>query len=301
MYFLAADDHIWIYNRSGWENIEHSTYEILYQDHALILTKKENNSPTIQIKRNICAIPIGCNNVIDGIEKILHISSGAQHTVCIDEHNNLWGMGRNEHGQLGSGIESAEKFVRIFLPKIKLCNCAIQSTLVLDINNILYFFGFQSVTAPRGYLKPKIIIKHCLNIKQISSLYNNYYILDFSGDVWILCAKNLELSKINDIKNIIKIIHNIFLDIDGNIWAVKNKAFSKIDLPTIVDVVESNNQMFGSYLLDVNHEIWKCDNVIDNEFIKMIKPFIVKNIFHTINNFEITPIVKSSRNVRISI
>ena len=44
--------------------------------------------------------------------RIISVSCGNYHTVCIDEEKHLWGFGKNEHGQLG-GYQCSDQLTSV--------------------------------------------------------------------------------------------------------------------------------------------------------------------------------------------
>nr|QBK90167.1 MAG: F-box and regulator of chromosome condensation repeat protein [Pithovirus LCPAC102] len=126
--------------------------------------------------------------------KVKQISSGNDHIMIIDENNEVWSCGSNEHGQLGLGLDNdinKNILTKInFNYKVKYVSCGYTHSMIIDENNELWGFG-QNNDGQLGlgdYINKNIPTKIRLNYKTklVSCGVSYTIIIDENNELWSL-------------------------------------------------------------------------------------------------------------------
>ncbi|KAL9653358.1 hypothetical protein ABK040_001994 [Willaertia magna] len=138
--------------------------------------------------------------------KVKELQCGEEHSILLDENNELYGTGSNRSGQLGNkittsnGEEEFKNFTKLNFPfgKIKKISCGPYSTLVLNLFNELFVtganyngeLGIGNIGSVFEFTKVKL--SYNFTITQIYKSYyeNNYQLFTTSNNDIYVCGSN---------------------------------------------------------------------------------------------------------------
>ena len=235
------------------------------------------------------------------LPQIKQVSCGANFTVCVDREGLVWSVGENNKGQLGIGNIRYPQFESNFfnvedIPPVVSVSCGSEHTLIITNDSNLWSCGnnkYGQLCLGTVINQPKFIQTIFSNISKVSlggyhSLFQNK-----KGEIFA-CGfnKNGEcgLGHFNHPQitpsfipnlpsNIVQFIcgfqHNLFLDLEGNVFSVGCNKFSQLGLghnfnqnilnqiPNIPPVQSISCVGINSYLIDFKGNVWSFG---DNQY-----------------------------------
>ena len=140
----------------------------------------------------------------DGWEKAIEfpnvqaVSSGANHTMFLDQSSRVWGLGDNNFRQCGLGrkneVENAIRKPMILenIPEIKEIQTGTSFSLLLDVDGCVWAFGYNGqgqlgIEGENFNVNRKFRPKKLANLPVIAKIYCGHYfsmLLDENGELW---------------------------------------------------------------------------------------------------------------------
>ena len=228
----------------------------------------EDNSP-MNLNINIKAQSVAC---------------GDYHIIFIDLDNNVWVLGNDNEGQLGLGYNlDRTSLTRLFwdnVSKALSVSCGKSHSIILDINNKIWSFGFNSngqlglgdrisrnIPFRVSFYIEGNTEEIGIKIKQISCGVFHSLIIDHDDNLWSFGYNGCGQLGLNDmtdrysptpvpfsgkVKNVFTgHSHNIIQDLDNNVWSFGQNRYGQLGLgdtsnrliPTLIPTLISlNNQ-----------------------------------------------------------
>ena len=228
---------------------------------------------------------------IPTLSKIKQISCGYYFTVCVDHEGFMWSFGENNTGQLGTGNKTnlfvPQKIQEI--PPVLSVSCGYAYTLIITNDSDLWScgnnnFGQLCLKSLETQYKPQK--SSFSNILKISAGQNHSLFQNNEGEIFA-CGENnygqcasgrfsvnqgLPTLIHNLPSNIVHFIcglqHNLFLDLEGNVYSVgynyygslglghntKQNVLNKIPNIPPIKVISCVNS--SSYLIDFDGNVW---------------------------------------------
>ncbi len=199
----------------------------------------KRHTPTKITPNSLCVSSAICSGI-----SAKFVSCGYEHTVIIDMNNEVWSFGSNEFGQLGLGDNTDRntptKIISVDTRSgitAKSVSCGKYYTMIIDMNNNVWAFGF-----------------------------NKYGILGLGNDVNILIPE-----KINGVTSAKYIscgdFHTVIIDMNNDIFSFGYNTFGQLGLgdnmerntPTKIPNIFGKSVSCGSYhtvIIDMNDESW---------------------------------------------
>eukprot|EP01084_Bolivina_argentea_P177780 307438_1 len=131
---------------------------------------------------------------------IIQIRSGCNHSLFLESNGTVWGIGGNQHGQLGLGHTDKVKIptsIEYFMKhgiKIKEITCGFDHNLALDYNNNVYAWGYNAYLqcgydVSRQCLTPQLI-NPLKDIAEIDCGSHHSYCKTFDGRMFFFGSNN---------------------------------------------------------------------------------------------------------------
>ena len=141
-------------------------------------------------------------------KKYKKITGSSVHLLMIDEHNNLYGMGSNMHGQMGDIRSNCKKPKLITDIKVKKITTSFTHTLMIDIDNNLWVLGNNTFgqlgtnedTTDQLDNNSPILIPN-IKAKKIYTSTANSYIIDLDNNIWSVGNNHYGLLGLGDNKD----------------------------------------------------------------------------------------------------
>ena len=144
--------------------------------------------------------------------KAKSISCGKYHTIMIDFNNNVWAFGHNRFGQLGLPLDACplddnrNRYIPTQIPnmKAKSSSCGYTHTIIIDIDNNVWAFGWNDFgQLGLGDKENRNIPNQILNIraKSISCGEHHTMIIDMDNNVWAFGNNKSGQLGLNDNEN----------------------------------------------------------------------------------------------------
>lgn len=189
--------------------------------------------------------------------RFLSISCGNDHTLAIDENNNLWGCGSNYYGQLGIKSDESESYsmipINLNFP-VNFVNCGFDHSFLIDDKGNLWASGSNIF----GELS-LVNADHVNKFTKVESetFFKSVYCgtgytmaLDINGNIWSAGLNNGGQLGLGDYKN--------------------RKFFIKINNINNINIQSLSVISPYSLILDENFDLWVCG--IDEWGTPIIKP-----------------------------
>lgn len=181
------------------------------------------------------------NQIPKFTSKIISVSCGGSHTICIDSVSTCWSFGKNTSGQLGLGhVQNQNHPVRIpDLSQVIFVDCGMEFTVCVKKYGDVVSFGNNSYgqlgLGDRVGRENPTIIPGLGGIKSVSCGNHYTLFLHNNGDVYRTTSYTRTVNNTQKVGDIIKIpdippmaiIHSgiafsILVDSDGNVWTLGN-------------------------------------------------------------------------------
>jgi len=181
-------------------------------------------------------------NIMDIPVKVVQVSAGNNHSLCLDINGMVWAFGDSQFGQLG-------------VPRIQFHS--INSSPIPNLNNIVQI----SAGTNRSFFLD--------NQGRVFTCGQNIY-----GDLGLGNSRNKDIpTLIPGLENIIQVsggrgYHTLCLDNQGRVWAFGNNEFGQLGLgdnserfvPTLIPILENIVQVVAgtdhSFCLDDQGRVW---------------------------------------------
>ena len=231
--------------------------------------------------------------------ELICCATGASHTICLSEDGIAYSFGDNYYGQLGLKQKSTSQTVPTpipNLPKIKQVSCGEYFAVLIDHENYLWSFGFNTAgqlalgNIHSQYQKtpqkidniPPVLSAFCgaahtLVITDNFDLYSCGW-----NDCGQLChedLKNRSILENTQFSNVIRIgagyQHSIFQKFDGEVYSCGDNTYGELGLgnniippkpciiPNLSNIIQFSCGRFHSLFLDIDGNVF---SVGGNEF-----------------------------------
>ena len=231
-------------------------------------------------------------NCIPNLQRIKKVSCGYFFTVCVDDEGFAWSFGDNSCGQLGIGSKSNSNHPQKMtdIPPVRSVSCGSHHTLILTKDETLWSCGYNEygqLCIGNRINQSKPICTSYTNITRISSGSKHNLFQNNKGDIYS-CGNNTQgqlglghnespqstgMLIYNQPPNIIQFCcgseHCLFLDVEGNVFAVGYNMYGNLGLGTNVVAQNILNKIINippikaiscntvnSYLLDFEGNVW---------------------------------------------
>jgi len=252
------------------------------------------------------------------IRNIVQVSSGMDHTLCLDNQGRVWGFGFSNYGQLGLGRVQIETVPTLIagLNNIIQVAAGVEYSLCLDKGGRVWSFGSgehsKLGSAIIGNRLTPAMIPNFGNIIQISA-GDHALCLDNQGRVWTFGSNTfgqLGLGQgqqvtiptlIRKLDNIVQVCagngQSYCLDNQGRVWSFGVNTYGELGLgdnnhryvPTIIPYLTNIVQVSGNYLhclcLDDEGNVWAFGNnktgqlgISEYKGLSTNKPNLIPNI-----------------------
>ena len=229
---------------------------------------------------------------IPNLAQIKQVSCGKYFTVCVDHEGIAWSFGKNEYGQLGTGNTTKFNFPQKIedIPPVLSVACGANHTLIITNNSDLWSCGcneFGQLCLGNQENQSKFQQTSFSNIARVSLGDGHSLFQNKNGEIYACGSNNsgeLGLGHFNSpqitpslipnlLPNIIQfscaVQHNLFLDAEGNVYAVgginhpeqlgiahtiNRNTLKKI--PNIPPIQTISCIYFSSYLIDFEGNVW---------------------------------------------
>ena len=130
-------------------------------------------------------------------QKIISCSSGAYHTLAIDESGNLWAWGYNYCGQLGDGTTQEKYIPEQVMPttKFKVAVAGFDYSMAIDESGNLWGWGTNNSgqlgnEAIKDNTSKPVQIRPGTKFRSVANYFSHTLAIDESGNLWAWGSNN---------------------------------------------------------------------------------------------------------------